>query len=367
MDAGTAQLRFNNQDRALDPNNSSGPYYPNVVPMRRLKIEATWNSVTYPVFMGFVEDWPQTWQLSGKLAEVIVPVVDGFAVFGYGTLNSTYPAQTASARIGAVLDDLVWGSGQPGILDSATFGLLGSTAILGPVGDRTIGTSSTNLQAITLDSTFALEHLQTVSESEAGYFFISAGGSAVFIPRLGTSSTIQATFGDGGGAELPYTDLTLATSPIWNDVRFTAIGGLEQASADAASQTQYFKRSNVKSGYLQSSDVDVQGLADWTVVKYKQPNTRVTSILIDPQRAPTTLWPQVLGREIGDHVIVNRRPPGGGATISQESVIEGIEHAATPFHWTTKFWLSAADSSLFNFLLLGDAVRGLLGTGQLGP
>lgn len=360
VQTGTAQIRLSNQDRALDPNNAASTYFPNVIPMRRIKVEAIWNSTIYPVFTGFVEDWPQTWTLNGKLAEAMVPIVDGFAVFGYGSLSTTYPPGRSDERISAVLSDLNWGSGQAGIVGDPVFGLIGSTAIIGPVGDRAIGVGTANLQASTLAATFALEHMQSVTESENGRFFIARDGSATFMGRQLVASTSLATFGDAAG-ELGYSDLSLGSAPIWNDVRLTIVGGVEQTSSDATSQGQYFKRSRVQSGYLQSSDAEVGSLANFLVFKYKQPQTRVTSILIDPQRDPTNLWPQVLGREIGDVVTVKRRPPGGGAVISQLSVIEGIEHAATPYRWQTRFWLSTAETT--NFAVVGTS---LVGTGVVG-
>lgn len=343
MQTGTASCTLANQDRALDPNNAAGPYYPNVVPVRKFKIEATWNSVTYPVFIGYVEDWPQTWQQSGKVAEVSVPIVDGFAPLGYAALTASYPAQLTSARIGAVLNDTAW---------SAT--------------DRTLGAGHVTLQASVLNSTFALEHLQSVVDSEAGYLFMGKNGNVTFIARLATSSTILATFGDGGGAELPYSDLTLATSPILNDVRLTAAGGVEQISADTTSQARYFKRSRVEGGYL-TSDLDVLSVVDFMIFKYKDPHVRVTSILLDPQRSPTALWPIALGLEIGDHVIVKRRPPGGGAVISQESVVEGIEHLASPYRWQTRLWLSAADTVISSlFMILDSATAGRADVNTVG-
>lgn len=356
MQAGTATVRLANQSRQFDPYNTASPYYPNVVPRRRLRIQATWASATYPVFSGYVETWPQSWSLNGRLAEVNVTSTDGFALFGQVMLNTTYASELSNIRVGHVLDSVGWGSGQAGIIGDAVLGLVGTTAIVGPAGDRNIGTGYAVLQASTLANTTALEHLLAVTASENGFFFMSRSGDATFIGRNYGATAIAATFGDAAG-ELAYSDLVLGTAPIWNDVRLTAAGGTEQVAADTASQTIYFQSTKAESGYLQALDSDLGALAGWVLYKYKAPQQRVVQITITPSRDPNNLWPQCLGREIGDHIIVKRRPPGGGAVISQESVIEGIEHAATPYQWQTRFSLSPAEPV---------AAFAVVGTGTVG-
>jgi hypothetical protein len=356
IQAGAATVRLANQDRRFDPYNTGGPYYPNVVPKRRLQIRATWASATYDVFSGYVEEWPQTWSLNGKLAEVTVAASDALALFGQAVLNATYASELSSTRVENVLNTIGWGSGQAGIIGDPVFGLIGSTAIVGPIGDRNIGAGRVLLQASTLANTTALEHLLSVAASENGLLFLSKGGDVTFIGRQYTSTPSSATFGDASG-ELPYSELVLGTAPVWNDIRLTRIGGVEQAVSDSASQTTYFQSTKVESNYLQAFDTDLGSLAGWWLYKYKAPQPRVASITIVPSRDPNNLWPQVLGREIGDHITVNRRPPGGGPVISQESVIEGIEHTAVPRQWTTRFSLSPVEPVL-SFMIVGSGVVG---------
>jgi hypothetical protein len=340
MQAGSAQILLNNQDRRFDPNHAGSPYFGGVLPRRRLRIQATWNSITYPVFSGYVEDWPQAWENNGRVASVSLTVSDGFAVFGQMALNVSYGAELSSARVSNVLDSVGWPSG---------------------AGNRTIGTGFAHLQASVLVNTTALEHLLSVATSENGFVFMGRDGSATFIGRNYGGYSSLATFGDGAG-ELPYSDLTLGTAPIWNDVRLTATGGIEQAALDATSITQFFQSSKIESQYLQDEDNDLQALADWYLFKFRNPQQRVTSMVVSPSRDPNNLWPQVLGREIGDHITINRRPPGGGSVISQPSVIEGIEHTASNHEWTTQFSLSPAEP-VSAFMIVGT---GAVGTGVVG-
>lgn len=334
MKSGTAQVLFNNQDRRFDFYNTASPYSPNVLPRKRLRLQATWNSITYPIYVGYIEKWPQTWQLSGLLAEVQVTASDGFALFGQAALNATYPAELSSTRVGRVLDSVGWGTG----------------------ADRDIRTGFANLQASVLTSTTALEHLLSVGASENGYIFMSSSGALTFLGRNYGTIAVSATFGDGPG-ELKYSDLALDTAPIVNDVRLSATGRAEQLVSDATSRAAYFLSSKIDSQYLQAQDNDLYALADWYLFKYKQPQNRVTSMTVMPSRDPNNLWPQVLGREIGDHIIVKRRPPGGGAVISQESVIEGIQHSAQNSQWATQFLLSPAEPTN-TFAKVGTAIVG---------
>jgi hypothetical protein len=46
FDPGRAQVALTNEDRALDPTYTSSPYWPNVVPMRRIRIGAEYDAIT---------------------------------------------------------------------------------------------------------------------------------------------------------------------------------------------------------------------------------------------------------------------------------------------------------------------------------
>src|SRR5947209_69592 len=61
IEPGTCTLQLYNADRRFDPIYTAGAYYPNVLPMRKLRVRATHNAVTYNLFTGYVEEWPQEW------------------------------------------------------------------------------------------------------------------------------------------------------------------------------------------------------------------------------------------------------------------------------------------------------------------
>lgn len=63
-------------------------YYPNVVPNRRIRLSAVWNSVTYRLFDGFVDGWPQTWpDGAGVYTDSIVEIIATSAEKIFGSLD----------------------------------------------------------------------------------------------------------------------------------------------------------------------------------------------------------------------------------------------------------------------------------------
>lgn len=63
--AGTLELTLQNEDRRFDPSYTSSPYYPNVVPMRRVRARAVYSAVTYDLFNGYVDGWDQLYEHPG--------------------------------------------------------------------------------------------------------------------------------------------------------------------------------------------------------------------------------------------------------------------------------------------------------------
>lgn len=62
-ESGTIQLWLNNQDGALTPGNNASPYFPNILPQTPVKIIATWNNEIYNVAYGYMDKWPQSFDM----------------------------------------------------------------------------------------------------------------------------------------------------------------------------------------------------------------------------------------------------------------------------------------------------------------
>ena len=235
--------------------------------------------------------------------------------------------------------------------------------------DRDLDTGSSTCAPASFSGS-ALDYLQTIYDTEQGQMYmgldgaLSSKGTFDFVLRqrhalitASRSNTSQATFSDSGS--LRYADLELAydETKVYNEARVTRSGGAEQTAQDTGSQTKFFRRTYEKSGLLYSSDNDSFDHATWAVNRYADPATRVESVIIKPLDSPSNLWPQVLGREIGDRITVTRN------SISKEVIIEGIEHDYDGEDWTTTFRCSPAD--LGPYWLLDDSVFSVLDTSTI--
>jgi len=358
IEAGTGTVVVDNRDRRFDPTNSAGPYYGYLVPMRRIRISAVWEGITYPIFTGYVERWPLTYR--GFDATVEVPIVDGFKPLNLALLNTSYAQERSGSRVNHVLDDAGWTTGQSWLLGSSVNGVLGSTTIVGPVGDREVLTGSIDMQASTLTNESALTHLQNVAETEDGLLFIGKEGQVVFYdrkrPYLPPYDTAAVTFGDGDG-ELPFSDVELSNDDamLYNEVRVTRQGGTAQMAQDTNAQLEYFRRTLTRSGLLFTTDASALGLAYTWLGRYKAPYVRASKLLFEAP-LPDELWPALLKRELGDRIAVKFQPPGGGDRIEREVLVQGISHRVTDEDWEIVLRTTPADAT---------AVW-LLGTSQLG-
>lgn len=158
-EAGTCTIVLKNDDRRFDPSYTAGPYYPNVRPMNKVRLSAVYGGVTYRLFTGHVEGWPQEW--NHNLGRVQVTAVDGFKALQLKQLNTSFAAQRADVRIGAVLDAVGW-----------------------PSSARSLATGQSTFQEATaMSAVAALDHVQTAVLSENGRGFINGAGAFVFIDR----------------------------------------------------------------------------------------------------------------------------------------------------------------------------------------
>jgi hypothetical protein len=184
--------------------------------------------------------------------------------------------------------------------------------------------------------------------------FIGSSGEWTFLDAAHRSSspynTVQSTFGDAGGSELPYLDLTLDGSDAfifneWNVTReqgrkLTNDLGETKTATDATSISRYFNRPASLTDVPVITDTDSTAIATAMLAKYKDPMVRITSISFNTLDSGTAL--EVFRREIGDKIRVLRTPPGGGARIQEDLWIQKIEisGANDGAPWSVRFGVS---------------------------
>lgn len=96
FETGTATIVLDNRDRRFDPTYTAGPYFGQLLPMRRFRIRAQHNNATYPRFDGYVENWAQTYEKSDTNAECVVTVSDAFKVLALAKPTSPWSASVAA-------------------------------------------------------------------------------------------------------------------------------------------------------------------------------------------------------------------------------------------------------------------------------
>lgn len=361
IQAGTMACVLDNRDRRFDVTFTTGPYFPNVRPMRRIRARATYNGSNYPLFSGYVQSWGQQWT-GWQDATVPITASDAFLPLNLAQLNTAFPSETSDQRVNDVLSTIGWTIGGP----AWTLGVsaLGSTAVVGPTGDRVISPGLSTLQPSTLANTSALQHLQDVTATEMGFLFTDRDGAVNFHGRSAiVNTTSQGTFGEGQG-EMPYVDVEMLYDDtlIFNDIELTRVGGIQQSAQDTTSQTQYYLRTLSNTSVLNNSDNETFSLATALLGKYAQPTLQISAMTLDGWADPSNIFPHMLGHEIGDRVTVRRRPPGGGQMLEQVSTIQGIAitYVVEGGDWTTTWRLTPADT--LNYWTLNDSVLSVLGS-----
>lgn len=350
----TLTLRLDNGDRALDPTYTGSPYYPNVIPMRPIRISATYSGTTYYLFTGFVERWPITWDAPAWGAATLTGI-DGMATLEAAQITGSFIQETTGARISEVLTAASWAVKAPvaasyWILDT---GKLDTTTRLSYNPPTTIiDTGRSLVQAatiVTTDNTSALSHIQLMAQAERGIFFINGQGLAVFhdrAHRFNTTSLGRFVDVNSTPSGIYYQGLQpdMDVSRVFNDVTVTATGGAPQNAVDATSQSRYLRRSLTLSPPL-VADADALNQAMYELALRKDARLQFEQLVIKPQ-GQDAAWPHALGREISDKITVQRLPAtriGSNSQINQACFIESVQHDITPSEWTTTFQLSPAD------------------------
>jgi hypothetical protein len=330
VEAGTASLTLDNRDGRFTPFNIASPYYPNVLPMRRIRIRAVWDANTYPVYYGFVEGWPVGFNDTDTTTQV--SLVDGFKILSLAFISGDFPEQGSGARVQAILDAVGW-------LTAET--------------DIDVGTVT--VPAITLENVSALEHIQQIEHAEAGRFFIGRDGRAVFKDRtaqVNPDFTDRTWADDGTG--MSYRDVVIVCDDelILNDVHMTRDGGVEQVAEDLGSQNEFGTRSTAETGIQLSDDTQVLARADVTLLKYAQPVQRLAQLADDAMQHEQ--WSNVLARELNDYALAIETR----TATAQVSTIEGISHSWPPNEWWVT--LDMSPTVIEQAGILDDATYGLL-------
>ena len=109
---GSLTLRIVDQNGDFNPQNVSGPYYELLTPMKKVQITATYSSVTYPIFSGFITSYVTTYpNESGEdVAITTIQAVDAFRLAQLAQISTVTDATAAgaAAQRGAAVVRYTW-------------------------------------------------------------------------------------------------------------------------------------------------------------------------------------------------------------------------------------------------------------------
>ena len=362
--AGTLQVVFSNADNRFNPTNTSSPYYDSsagktkIQPLKRIRVKAVYDSISYTIFEGFLDTIPVRFPNNGADSIVTIGATDAFRLFQQSTLQgrgfrlglSGFSEIGESTRLGITFNDELSSERVTRILDA--FGFPSDRR------DVQLGTLQVGAQQITDNVLTALQECETAENAQ---FFISSDGKATFRNRdyrLSNTKAInvQATFSNDG-SNLPYTDVGLSfdDQEIINIYEWTRQGGTTQYIADTDSVVSFGPFDNATTT-INVSDSDVASLIAQKVAETSQAIVRFDKLVVNP-RENTLLWTQALGREFGDRIKVKVVNPDG-SSIEDELLIESIQHSviASSQSWRWSVTLSPAGSSAW---ILGQATLGI--------
>lgn len=346
FEVGQAIIELIDTDGRWNPTNPASPFYPNVLPMRQVKLVAQYKGNTYPVFAGYIDSFQYDYQVGVDAARVTIRASDGFKVLRNVSVTAV-PGATAGektgVRVGKLLDAAGW-----------------------PTEMRTLSTGITTVQADPGTTRNSLDAIGVVADSELGGFYFGTDGNARFRGRDSVYKSQENTptsFADDGTG-IAYTNIKFGYDDvnIANQVNVTRVGGTTQTVSDATSQAAYFTQSLDRTNLLMDSDADALQQARALLNARKNPVLRIESVEIDLTEDVQARVLAGLTLDFLDRITVKKAHPGG-SSITRTLSVQGVSHDITPAVWRTT--IRTAENLLDSPFILNSSTFGVLGTSTL--
>ena len=358
---GTASVVLDNADDRFNPLNTSSPYYDSstgatkISPFKQVKISGAYDGTTTVLFRGFIQSYPESFGGQGADSSVRINCVDAFKIFNLNTIGAR------GWKLGSAGFSNLGQSTRLGYVDSQELSSARISRLLDAFGwsstDRQISTGDLQVQAGQTVDTNLLTAMKDVESAEQGQFYISADGKATFRDRNYKRTqqfTSQATFGNGVG-ELPFSDVitTLDDSKILNIISVTRDGGIEQIVQDTDSIAKFGARQDSLSNTLNVSDADALAIAEQRLAQFSNTGVRIEGLIVNPL-ANTSLWNQVLIRELGDKITI--KVPTTVSTVMDFDVhLDRISHSVSAVNQTWTWQLRTSSGSEVGAWVLGSS------------
>jgi hypothetical protein len=311
-EAGTATVRVLDPTGAFNPQNVDSEFYPNLVPLRKLRVSATTDTAEHFLFSGYITDYKYSFPQGQETAFVDLVCADGFRLFqmaNIGTVADTPAGQKTGERIDAILDDVQF-----------------------PPSMRTISTGDNSCIADPATIRTTLEAIKNVEFSEGmGAFYMSPDGTAVFKSRsevVGSLGDTAIEFNQSGG--IPYRSVKYAFDDklIINSVNFSRVGGSPQVVYDQVSIDKYFPHSLTQESLVAETDAIVANVAREYVTTRSYTTIRIDEMAID-LLDPAVPTDTIIGLDYFDNLKITNVTQEG-STIVKTLQAQGFAWDITP-------------------------------------
>ena len=345
---GALTLRIVDQNGDFNPQNVTGPYYNLLTPMKKVQITATFNSVTYPIFSGFITSYVTTYpgESAEDVAITTIQAVDAFRlaqVAQISTVTDATAGQLSGTRINKILDEIDW-----------------------PTSQRDIDAGLTTMQADPGTNRTALQALTTVATSEYGALYVDSNNSFVFQDRAVTVGSIGGTptvFADNGTG-IDYFDASWILNDvlIFNKATITRTGGTAQVASNQASIDKYFLHSYFLDSLLMQTDAVALDYAQAYVASRAETSIRCDAITLDLYTPNyNTGVVAALDLDFFDPITIKTTQPGG-SLLEKTLQIFGVRMNITPNSWKTTF---TTLEPVIDGFIIGNVDYGILDTSVL--
>jgi hypothetical protein len=339
---GTLTLRIIDQNGDFNPLNPGSPYFELLTPMKKVQITATYSSVTYPIFSGFITSYVNTQPADAtEVAYTTITAVDAFRLGNLAqisTVSNATAGDLSGTRINQILDQIGW----PATMRDVDAGL--TTMQADP------GTARTSLQA-----------MQVVTDSEYGALYVDATGSFVFQDRSVTAGSIGGTTtlfaDDGTGIKYANATWILNDSLVFNSATVTRTGGSPQTAFNQASIDKYFLHSYNLQDLLMQTDAVALDYAQAYTASRAETSIRCDAVELDlyTENYNTGII-AALDLDFFDPITVITTQPGG-STLEKTLQIFGVGNTITPNSFKTVF---TTLEPVIDALILDNAIYGML-------
>jgi hypothetical protein len=345
---GALTLRIVDQNGDFNPQNVTGPYYNLLTPMKKVQITASFNSVTYPIFEGFITNYVTTYpgESGEDVAITTIQAVDAFRLAQLAQISTVTDAtagQLSGTRINKILDEIDW-----------------------PATMRDVDAGLTTMQADPGTNRTALQALTTVATSEYGALYVDATGTFVFQDRSVTVGSIGGTptvFADNGTG-IDYFDASWILNDvlIFNKATITRLGGTAQVASNQDSIDKYFLHSYFLDNLLMETDPVALDYAQAYVASRAETSIRVDSIVLDLYTPNyDTGVVAALDLDFFDPITIITTQPGG-SLLEKTLQIFGVRMNITPNSWKTTF---TTLEPIIDGFIIGNVDYGILDTSVL--